>query len=160
MQTQEKTESPKTPWHNPYVDVKQKHWFAPGVQFVTERHWMQPWQPRRFGPRGVINKQTFYTILHRASCGSCGTAEELFPRGSGGPFWAEGGMNRQDMAVMLFHCSQKLNLDTSARGIRTGRLCILSPWSGATRAQAATVLLRWWTWAGQPDTVAQSNAMP
>ena len=57
MQTQEKTESPKTPWHNPYVDVKQKHWFAPGVQFVTERHWMQPWQPRRFGPRGVINKQ-------------------------------------------------------------------------------------------------------
>lgn len=190
MQTQEKTESPKTPWHNPYVDVKQKHWFAPGVQFVTERHWMQPWQPRRFGPRGVINKQTFYTILHRASCGSCGTAAELFPRGSGGPFWAEGGMNRQDMAVMLFHCSQKLNLDTSARGklgaysdaseiseyaqdamgwavgtgllrgIRTGRLCILSPWSGATRAQAATVLLRWWTWAGQPDTMAQNNAMP
>lgn len=64
----------------------------------------------------VINKQTFYTILHRASCGSCGTAAELFPRGSEEPFPAEGGMSRQDMAVMLFRCSEKLNLDTSARG--------------------------------------------
>lgn len=79
MQTQEKTESPKELWHNPFVDVQQEQWFAPGVQFVTERGWMRPWRDRRFGPRGVINKQTFYTILHRASCGSCGTAAELFP---------------------------------------------------------------------------------
>lgn len=116
MQTQEKTESPKELWHNPFVDVQQEQWFAPGVQFVTERGWMRPWRDRRFGPRGVINKQTFYTILHRASCGSCGTAAELFPRGSEEPFPAEGGMSRQDMAVMLFRCSEKLNLDTSARG--------------------------------------------
>ena len=190
MQTQEKTESPKELWHNPFVDVQQEQWFAPGVQFVTERGWMRPWRDRRFGPRGVINKQTFYTILHRASCGSCGTAAELFPRGSEEPFPAEGGMSRQDMAVMLFRCSEKLNLDTSARGglaaysdasevseyaqdamgwavgagllrgIQTGRVCTLSPWNGTTRAQAATVLLRWWTWAGQPDTMARDGAMP
>ncbi|MFR8334478.1 MAG: hypothetical protein ACLU9S_20730 [Oscillospiraceae bacterium] len=189
MQTQEKTESPKELWHNPFVDVQQEQWFAPGVQFVTERGWMRPWRDRRFGPRGVINKQTFYTILHRASCGSCGTAAELFPRGSEEPFPAEGGMSRQDMAVMLFRCSEKLNLDTSARGeaygilrrlwglenmrrTRTGlepwgqgssrsnrRVCTC-PWNGTTRAQAATVLLRWWTWARQPDTMGRDGAMP
>lgn len=191
MQTQEKTESPKELWHNPFVDVQQEQWFAPGVQFVTERGWMRPWRDRRFGPRGVINKQTFYTILHRASCGSCGTAAELFPRGSEEPFPAGGwyeppGYGRE--AVPLLRKAESGHLcpgracghtptplrsrnmrrtpwagpwgQGSSEESKPARVCTLSPWNGTTRAQAATVLLRWWTWAGQPDTMGRDGAMP
>lgn len=90
-------------------------------------------------------------------------------------------MTRQDMAVMLFRCTERMGIDTTVRGnlaaysdasevsayaqpamswavgtgllrgIRSGSASILSPWGGTTRAQAATVLLRWCTWAGQPE---------
>ena len=89
-------------------------------------------------------------------------------------------MTRQDMAVMLFplhgtdghryHCPGNLAAYSDAsevsayaqpamswavgtgllRGIRSGSASILSP-GRHHPAQAATVLLRWCTWAGQPE---------
>lgn len=178
-----RTESSRERWHNPYVDVAEDRWFTMGVRFVTEQNWMGPAGGRRFCPRRVMDRQTFYAILHRGFQGACGTEEELFPREYGEPFRLEGGMTRQDMAVMLFRCTERMGLDTSGRGdlaaysdfsevsayaqpamswavgigllrgIRSDSVSILSPWGGTTRAQVATVLLRWCAWTGQPDAL-------
>lgn len=175
------TEASRERWRSPYVDVAENRWFTPGVRFVTEQNWMRPAGSRRFCPCGVMDKQAFYAVLHRAFRGACGTEEELFPREYEEQFRLEGGMTRQDMAVMLFRCTERMGIDISARGdltaysdasevsayaqpavkwavgtgilrgIRSGSASILSPWGGTTRAQAATVLLRWCTWAGQPE---------
>lgn len=97
-------------------------------------------------------------------------------------------MSRQDMAVMLFRCSEKLNLDTSARGglaaysdasevseyaqtamgwavgagssgNQTGRVCTLSPERHHTGAAGHSAAAVV-TWAGQPDTMGRDGAMP
>ena len=128
-----------------------------------------------------MDKRAFHAVLRRAFRGACGTEEELFPREYEEQFRLEGSMTRQDMAVMLVRCTERMGIDTTVRGnlaaysdasevsayaqpamswavgtgllrgIRSGSASILSPWGGTTRAQAATVLLRWCTWAGQPE---------
>ena len=176
-----RTNASRERWSSPYVDVAENRWFSPGVRFVTEQNWMRPVGSRRFCPCGVMDKRAFHAVLRRAFRGACGTEEELFPREYEEQFRLEGSMTRQDMAVMLFRCTERMGIDTTVRGnlaaysdasevsayaqpamswavgtgllrgIRSGSASILSPWGGTTRAQAATVLLRWCTWAGQPE---------
>lgn len=77
---------------------------------------MRPVGSRRFCPCGVMDKRAFHAVLRRAFRGACGTEEELFPREYEEQFRLEGSMTRQDMAVMLFRCTERMGIDTTVRG--------------------------------------------
>ena len=113
-----RTKASRERWSSPYVDVAENRWFSPGVRFVTEQNWMRPVGSRRFCPCGVMDKRAFHAVLRRAFRGACGTEEELFPREYEEQFRLEGSMTRQDMAVMLFRCTERMGIDTTVRGTR------------------------------------------
>ena len=105
-----KDQSFRERWSSPYVDVAENRWFSPGVRFVTEQNWMRPVGSRRFCPCGVSDKRAFHAVLRRAFRGACGTEEELFPQEYEEQFRLEGSMTRQDMAVMLFRCTERMGI--------------------------------------------------
>lgn len=175
---------------NWFTDVKQGSWYYEYVEFVYNRGIMTGLNPSTFGPTGTVSRAQFATILYRMAGSPEVSYRNVFPDVGDGYFYtspvlwaydnqvitgyANGkfgpvdGIDREQLATMMYRYAQFCGLDTQARGdlesfpdaskvsgfskdavswavgigLIQGDQGKINPQGGANRAQCATIITR------------------
>lgn len=119
---------------NIFVDVDENLWYAPGVAWASYNQIVNGVGDQRFNPMGTVTREQMAVILFRY-CNMLGidtsnrASLEAFSDGEIVSSWAEDAISWAVAEGLI-------------NGNRSGEILSLDPTRGATRAQTATILMR------------------
>ncbi len=125
---------PETVIENPYTDVAEDTWYTEAVLWAYENGVMDGMGNGRFAPDGVLTREQIVTVLYRFS--------DAAAEGLSDPAMLEGFADANEVADWSKDAVCWAIARQVIQGSTVGEAQYLTPNGGATRAQVATILMR------------------
>ena len=125
--------SPESPENSPFTDVAPNRWYSKAIAWAAHEGIVNGMTPDRFAPDAPVTREQLVTILFRYA-GDDGVRADLvtFPDAGTVSNYA-----KQAMSWAVGH--------GIVNGVGNGETAILSPRTGASRAQVAAIMMRYLT---------------